>query len=153
MIKLGVISDSHGATALIKRAVSALDDCAAIVFLGDGVQEAEAALAGISAEKYIVRGNCDIFSRAPDKLEMDASGIRVLILHGHIYRVKQGLTLVSFAAREAGAALVLYGHTHAQAIDNDGHAMYVNPGAIKRGYYAKVTIDGAHISPTLLRLD
>lgn len=152
MAKLGVISDCHGAQAMVKRAANALNECAAIAFLGDGVHEIKPLSALTGVPMWIVRGNCDWYSQESDKRIIEFEGVRVLMTHGHLHSVKYDITTLSFAAREAGARLALFGHTHTPAhIEHEG-ITYVNPGALKDGDYAIIDIDKGVISAQLRKL-
>ncbi|MEG0145820.1 MAG: metallophosphoesterase family protein, partial [Clostridia bacterium] len=61
------------------------------------------------------------------------------LTHGNTYRVKQGLLMLAYGAREVGADIVLYGHTHIPSVDRDGPLLLINPGALMDGRYAILT--------------
>jgi len=87
----------------------------AVIFLGDGLRDIEyAELDGISA--YCVRGNCDstVFSTAfaPDEHIITLGSKKIFITHGHRYGVKGLLSPLINRARELGADVALFGHTH-----------------------------------------
>ncbi len=65
-MKLLVVSDVHGDLDALERAVDAEADADAVIFLGDGLREAED-LQDMRPELkiYSVRGNCDYASFAP----------------------------------------------------------------------------------------
>ena len=69
------------------------------------------------------------------------------------YGVKHSLMRLSLKAREAGAALALYGHSHRQEIDRDGEITLLNPGALKNGDYAVVELDKGCVRCELHNLD
>ena len=56
-------------------------------------------------------------------------------------------------AKEAGANLVLYGHSHRQAVDEQEGIILLNPGALKAGDYAVVTLDRGKIGWQLKNLN
>ena len=143
-MKILVISDSHGDTnaveSILRRCEGHIDMC---VFLGDGVGDAEYALAKFPAlPRIIVRGNCDAGSflaqsEYPDEALFEADGVTFLAVHGHRLAVKGGLgTAVSYAA-ERGADVLLYGHTHQRGerrIESArGTVTAINPGSAGRG--------------------
>ena len=66
-----------------------------------------------------VRGNCDFGSDLPLTGEFTAQGVKIFYTHGHYYGVKSGLYTLACAARERGAQVALYGHTHNALEDYD----------------------------------
>ena len=73
--------------------------------------------------------------------------MRIFMTHGHIYGVKRDLTALTGAAKDAGAQLALFGHTHIQHMEERDGLTLLNPGAagrFGRSGYAVVEIkDGA----------
>ena len=93
-----VLSDSHGAVAPMVRAVElAIPDL--ILHLGDCWRDGERLrdrFPDIPLEQ--VPGNCDFLSDAPTEQLLVLGGKRILMCHGHTYRVKTSLLLAGFAA-------------------------------------------------------
>ena len=52
----------------------------------------------------------------------------------HRQGVKEDLERLYFTALEAGADLVLFGHTHRSLHEREGKVEFFNPGSIDRGY-------------------
>lgn len=121
-MKLCVFSDSHGRTDLIGR----LPVADAYLFCGDGLGD----LRDLTAPVYAVCGNCDWASREPEHRLLELGGRRIFLTHGHRYRVKSDLYRLALAAREQGAELVLYGHTHIPDRMEDNGLLLLNPGAL-----------------------
>jgi hypothetical protein len=137
--KILALSDSHGnisaLTTVLKWAKNHAPDLA--VFLGDGVGDVEKAetAAGFICEWKIVRGNNDWgFSRTdPESAVFDFGGHRFFISHGHRYGLHWGdLTSFIAAARNNGADIALFGHTHAPFQKNENGLLLLNPGSIAR---------------------
>ena len=80
-----------------------------------------------------VRGNCDA-PGSPESLRLTLGGTRLLLVHGHRQGVKEDLERLYFTALEAGANLVLFGHTHRSLHEREGKVEFFNPGSIGRGY-------------------
>lgn len=138
-----VLSDSHGAVAPMVRAVGlARPDL--ILHLGDCWRDGERLrdrFPDIPLEQ--VPGNCDFLSDAPTEQLLVLGGKRILMCHGHTYRVKTSLLLAGFAAEEQQLDLFLFGHTHRPLVDRRGRTLFLNPGSIGdavRPSYATVTI-------------
>ncbi|MBQ2719810.1 MAG: metallophosphoesterase [Clostridia bacterium] len=117
-MKFLVISDTHGKTAPLLRVLSRHADADAVLFLGDGLNEIEAAAAAGGLPPILaVRGNCDspvspYGCVREEELTVSLGGHRLLLSHGHTASVKSSpLGLVAMARRRE-ADVVLYGHTH-----------------------------------------
>ncbi|MEA4898982.1 MAG: metallophosphoesterase [Christensenellaceae bacterium] len=137
MIRLGLVSDSHGAAMNIARAAEALRGVDALIHLGDVSADAGRFEALLRVPVHAVRGNCDVYSAtAPEEMTLTVEGIRLLLTHGHRLRVKQGLLALACRARETGAQAALYGHTHVPSVERAGDILLLNPGALLSGRYA-----------------
>ena len=97
---------------------------------------------------YMVRGNCDICAAGNDELLLPLEGVTILMAHGHEYGVKTGLAAFAGRARQLGAALALFGHTH-RAVIRESHGLcLMNPGQMERdggglaASYGLVTVGG-----------
>ncbi|MDO4547666.1 MAG: metallophosphoesterase [Clostridia bacterium] len=133
MYKLGVISDSHANYSSLKKAAKMFGDVDAIAHLGDLVSDCEY-LRVADKPVYSVAGNCDYASHSsPKEIVINIAGRKILMCHGHAYYVKLSLTRLMLRAREAGADVALYGHTHIPGVDMDRGILFVNPGALTLG--------------------
>lgn len=72
---------------------------------------------------YMVRGNCDGMSKLPAAALIALGGHKVFITHGHIYGARPSVPLMTDIAKENGADIVMYGHTHG-AISEKGFWSY-----------------------------
>lgn len=143
------ISDIHGAKNDVLKVIAEKHDY--LFFMGDGLRDIE----DLTEPNIIkVAGNCDIFFNYEPEVEtLTIEDVRVLITHGHRYKVKYSLALIEKEARERGVNLVCFGHTHASKVQVVDGITYVNPGSLKEGNYAIITVDGNKITATLKRLD
>lgn len=127
-----ILSDSHGRTdrllEIMKRCEKyPLDK---ILFLGDGENDIKAIERKYSIPVLAVAGNCDIMSEDPYERIVGADGKRILMLHGHTRGVKHGLERLEYRAKELGANIVLYGHTHEAYSHSFNGVFYFNPGSV-----------------------
>lgn len=139
-MKILVVSDTHGDVNSLLRAVKAQPDAEVIVHCGDGDEQVQL-LKDTYKDKMIVgvRGNCDWNSFLPSKETLNILGKKIFITHGHLYNAKFGLYNLMCAAREEGADILLYGHTHI-AMNTYEDGLYVmNPGSCG-GYMASYGI-------------
>ena len=146
-MRILVLSDSH---RHVERLALAVDLAApdAILHLGDHIGDARKLRAMYpDVEFYMVKGNCDVHAEGETELLLTLEGAKILMAHGHAYNVKNGLAAFSFRAREAGADIALYGHTHKAMVERAHGIWFMNPGQMERhdairASYGIVTVDG-----------
>lgn len=130
-MRILVFSDSHGMYSNLRRVVMKYPDINVIIFCGDGAEDIDEIKSEFSDKMIIaVRGNRDFCTSNPNLETITLEGKKLFITHGHIYKVKYGLYTLACAAREAGADIAIFGHTHqATEIYDDGLYLF-NPGSI-----------------------
>ncbi len=154
-MKILVFSDSHGSTLFMRRALNMHRDAEAVFFLGDGLEDVDSlAYLFPSVAWIVVRGNWDYepsFRGLPVKSveEITLGGFKIVATHGYHQRAKQGTAGLKRLARESGADIVLFGHTHTpheEYVPDDDHPFYLfNPGSAS-GYspsFGVITLDKA----------
>lgn len=143
LMKILVLSDSHGELRYMEQAVFDVTPDH-IIHLGDKQQDCVRLQEKFCRIPFTsVPGNCDLYAVEPQVVLTELGGVRFLITHGHLHGVKGGMLRFSLAAREAGAQVALYGHTHIAACERDGETYLLNPGAAggPRPSYGVVEID------------
>ena len=101
-----------------------------ILHLGDCVVDADALRREFPHITMVnVPGNCD-FSRGDTERLIDIDGYKVLMCHGHTYGVKMSYMHLELHAKEIGADLALFGHTHKLFYDKHNGLAMMNPGSI-----------------------
>ena len=132
-MKIAVFSDTHkhigDAARVIDREQPDL-----VIHLGDHIRDAYA-LAGQFPHTPMecVPGNCDYAPVEPETKLLTLCGVRVMITHGHNYRVKYEMDSLLNAAYFQGADMVLFGHTHRPVNDRVEGLYVVNPGTAGMG--------------------
>ena len=144
-MKLLILSDTHRSLGFACEAIEKeVPD--AVIHLGDHLGDAEdLSFAYQDPDFYYVPGNCDYAPTVPQMLTLEFDGVRIFATHGHLFGVKRELTTLADAARERGAQLALFGHTHVQCLETIGGVTLLNPGAagrFGRSGYGVVTISG-----------
>lgn len=154
MLKIAVISDSHGAKVRLEmfRRTAEEEKFDAVIHCGDGVAEAKWLQKNLPCEVKYVAGNCDFFGKDPRELVATYGGVRMLAVHGDLYDVKWDLTRLSYYAEEKCVQAALFGHTHQPFAGFVGGTMMVNPGALKDGRYAVIQIENGQAAPFLKTL-
>ncbi len=151
MMRIGLISDSHGSPASVRRALRAMGYVDLLVHLGDGAGDAD----GCPSRLIQLKGNCDILSSLPRERIEPLEDAVALFCHGDQWEVKWGLDRISYHAQQVGAQVACFGHTHQSLVDHDGHVLLVNPGSC-RGYDAScalLEVDHGVIRPKIIRLN
>ena len=124
-----VLSDSHGNVGNMIRAVEQVQPDR-VLHLGDCQRDLTALEGEFPALPMEgVPGNCDYGSCDQPERLIELGGVRILMLHGHTRGVKSDAMRAVWAARECGAQVLLFGHTHRPLVDNDGSLLVLNPGA------------------------
>lgn len=154
-MKLLVVSDTHGDMFSLKSAVISKSDAEVVIHCGDGNEEFTR-LKALFPEKHFVgvRGNCDFCCEAANIETLTIEGKKIFITHGHLYNAKYGLYNLVCAAREYGANLLLFGHTHRALEDYDDGLYIVNPGSC-HGYdasYAYIDVTEKGIVSRIFKL-
>jgi putative phosphoesterase len=130
MMKVLVISDTHGCANRALNAHSLSGPVDAVIHLGDGAADADVMRAALDIPVINVAGNCDPGSNAPRERVWECEGKRILLTHGDAYQVKSGLARLRQRAEEVGADAVLFGHTHQRILENHAGLLLVNPGTL-----------------------
>ena len=118
-----------------------------VIHLGDGASDLRR-LKGEFPEIPAagVRGNCDIGVSGDASMTLTLEGVKILITHGHIYGVKQGYATAVEAAKNEGADILLFGHTHRAEYMMVSGLHLLNPGSIMNGHYAEAELKAGKIS-------
>ena len=130
-MRILVVSDTHGSDSNLRRAILAQPKAELVIHLGDGEEEFLRAKRSFPEKMFLgVRGNCDWGSDLPATGEYAVDGVKIFFTHGHLYGVKSGLYTAVCAARERGAQVLLFGHTHQPYTDYDQGLYLMNPGSL-----------------------
>lgn len=153
-MRILVLSDSHGDPVGVKKIIASQKAAEHVIFCGDGEGDLEGAKLMFPEKTfYMVRGNCDFGSRLPVVQTFPLGGKKLMLAHGHTYYVKQTDSDLLFAARGAGADIVLFGHTHIPRVDYEDGLHIVNPGSCHGsfGTYAVIDLTPVGIVPVIMK--
>lgn len=146
-MKIGIISDTHGALGDFQTLLNRLEDADKIIHLGDVLYHgprndipegydprAMADLIKDDDRFYFVKGNCDsevdqtVLEKDLNESErlIEVGDNVFYIHHGHRYSEDQMVQ----RAKEYGANVVIYGHTHQKVIKNMDGLLVMNPGSL-----------------------
>ena len=158
-----VVSDSHGDENSLREAFEQAARHGRIdiaVFLGDGIRDFDQFKSlkfWRDTVCYAVKGNHDWSSFEENEILFTVNGACFFACHGHTRQVKYGIERLWFAARERGAAVALYGHTHCERIELEHDMHLINPGAVcernkLRSAYAEIMVEeNGFVVPELVK--
>ncbi|MEK5441614.1 metallophosphoesterase family protein [Fredinandcohnia sp. FSL W7-1320] len=128
-MKVLILSDSHGLTKeLLDIKERHKNDVEFMFHLGDSELSSQSEeMSGFS----VVRGNCDFDSNYPNDMIVLLNGLKVYLTHGHLYNVKMSLMNLSYRAREVGASIVCFGHSHIAGTELIDGVLFINPGSFR----------------------
>lgn len=129
-MKVIIFSDSHRSLFFLEKVLKKEEPVDMLFHLGDieGQDEQLTTLAGCPCE--FVSGNCDFYTKLPRTKVVELCGHTIFMTHGHTYSVNFREDTLLLAARENGADIAMYGHTHVPSINQYDGITVVNPGSI-----------------------
>ena len=122
-MRIGAFSDSHGDISFAERFYDRISPLDIVIHLGDYASDGIKLGKLFSCPVFSVRGNCDYRSAEPLERQLNLSGKRFLLMHGHQYN---SFINIMYHGEEVHADLVLYGHTHIPDLSADGHRLFLN---------------------------
>ena len=121
------MSDTHGDSQVIDKVRGFYPNVEAIIHCGDSeLAFSHTALAGIRK----VRGNCDTEVAFPNEAVFDVGGVTFFVTHGHLFNVKSSILSLSYRAKEVGAQIACFGHSHMLGAEMIDDVLFLNPGSL-----------------------
>lgn len=155
-MKALIVSDSHGLTGELEELKQKYENTVDVmIHCGDS----ELSPQQIELQGYqVVNGNCDFGSSYPNEIIQDVQGVRFFITHGHLYNVKMTMQNLLYRAKEAGAHIACFGHSHIMGAEVVDGVLIINPGSIllprlrREKTYAILEVEGHDASVTFYDL-
>lgn len=132
MMKALVFSDSHGRLDNLLEVMKQHKDCEAIFHLGDVEGDENRLRSTTPHPVYMVRGNCDYYSKCQDNMVIEWAGKRIAMTHGHRYINFDGIEGLRYYGEQEKADIVMFGHTHVPFLEEMDDRVYLNPGSISK---------------------
>lgn len=129
-MRILIISDTHGSHRNLDEVLEREKDIDMLLHLGDVENDDDYIEAVMDCPVHIVAGNNDYFSYLPREKEIQIGKYKVFMTHGHNYYVSMNTERLRQAARQRGADIVMYGHTHRPKVDASEDVIVVNPGSL-----------------------
>ncbi len=131
-MRIGIVGDSHGDHAALRRVLHANPLVDRWLHTGDWSQDAWLLAEESGLPVLAVAGNTDSpDGRAKEEELLNISGYEIWLIHGHRY-LAYGKNALIEEAREVGADIVVYGHTHVPEAAWYGKILAINPGSPSR---------------------
>ncbi|MCP9312627.1 metallophosphoesterase [Liquorilactobacillus satsumensis] len=137
-IRFLVVSDSHGDREILEKLRAKYQGKVDGMFhCGDSELAPDDEL---FTDFQVVMGNCDYDPRFKELILTEYGSERVLLTHGHLYGVNNGMERLGFLAASKQATIVLFGHTHLLGAEYRKKCLFLNPGSISfpRGEYSSL---------------
>jgi len=135
-MKILIFSDSHRQFAPLMKAMEKEAMVDWIIHAGDVCQDVEdLGIMYPAVPIAAVKGNNDFLNHDfPDERFFELGGVKIFLTHGHNYGVKYSYSKVWQVAREKGADICIFGHTHKAYQEKMGEVELFNPGSAMRSY-------------------
>ena len=143
-MKVIILSDSHGSFNAMTKAIEQEGNVDMIIHAGDVVRDAEDLMIMYPQQRIVyVKGNNDFWERdaASDRF-FEFDGVKIFVTHGHNYGVKYSLAKLNAHAKELGADVCIFGHTHQKYNETVNGIIMCNPGSAVRSYGVLCTNGG-----------
>lgn len=129
-MKILIVSDTHRQHKNLEIVLERVKPIDLFIHLGDaeGAEDYISAIADCPSE--FVAGNNDFFSSLDREKEIQIGKHRLLLTHGHLYRVSFGTEYLMSEAEARNCDIAMYGHTHIPRVEYGKHTIAVNPGSI-----------------------
>jgi putative phosphoesterase len=151
MIKITVISDSHGNVLALDKMAQIILESDYVFHLGDHFDDMRYLAPVLGDKLYRVHGNCDWGDKKDVVVRVGEK--KIFATHGDLYGVKSGTNRLVQKAKEQGCSVALYGHTHVAEIREQNGVLLINPGTLHklsaRKTFAYVVVCGDKVIPTI----
>ncbi|OPJ56309.1 metallophosphoesterase family protein [Alkalithermobacter paradoxus] len=139
-MKVGILGDTHKNMRYIDEAIQYLKECDLILHTGDNFIDSKYIYKMTGVQTLGVAGNCD-FEDVEDEILFNIKGYNVYLCHGHKHYVNSGIERIKQKAKDIGANIVVFGHTHEYMNHTEDDILFLNPASItsprggsKRGF-------------------
>lgn len=155
-MRLLVISDTHGRIEKAEEIILKQGPFDWVIHLGDYYDDARHLEMRTGAEVIGVKGNMDGGYSREDYRILPTDFGQILLVHGHMEKVKQGVMNLLYRAEELGCKAAFFGHTHVPMFEEMYGIYLLNPGSLTlphlsaQGSYAVVDIGEGNLEASIL---
>ncbi|WP_228027553.1 metallophosphoesterase family protein [Bacillus fonticola] len=123
-----VVSDSHASKEELVTLLERHPGLDLYIHCGDSELSSDDP---VLEQFQVVRGNCDMDGRLPNLVTVEVAGVTFLVVHGHQHQVKTTLTPLGIKAKEVGADIACFGHSHELGCEENNGTVFLNPGSVR----------------------
>ena len=132
-VKILIVSDSHGNNRNLIQAVKNMRGTMdMMIHLGDMECSPDSIRSLVERPVEMVKGNCDYGNELQGARLIEIGEHKAFITHGNRYGGELGIPTMKDIAKENGADIVMFGHSHKPVIDTKSDIVVLNPGSISR---------------------
>ena len=129
-MKVLIVSDTHGRNSGYLDLLENSEKMDMVIHCGD-VEGSEYLISESSGCKtVIVQGNNDYFSDLPRERLIKIEKIPIFMAHGHYHYVNARKDMFQSVAKQRGARIGLFGHTHVPFCEEMNGVLVANPGSL-----------------------
>ncbi len=149
-MKALIFSDSHGNFQSIMDSVCSEKNVDLIIFAGDIQRDADSIMDSFAEIPlaYVLGNNDWSVHGVPYDRVFEFGEKRIFLTHGHKYHVKDSLYMLRQKARNVGADICVFGHTHVAFSEEMDGILMLNPGSAWYSYMV-LEIAGGEVSVKL----
>ena len=129
-MKAVIVSDTHGRFGGIQQVIEAEKPFDLFLHAGDIQGGACRIEEWAEVPVYVAKGNCDYGEDYSEEQVVPFGSHKIFLTHGHRYGVKLGIETLAMAAKNQGADIAVYGHTHISLADERYGVTVLNPGSL-----------------------
>lgn len=131
MIKIAVISDTHGLIQYISDIFETEGKIDYMIHLGDNYSDIDLIRKEYPDLKiYYIMGNHDMDWMEPKEVLFKIDNLRIYATHGQNMNIKLGTGFLVKRAKEVNADIAMFGHSHIQKCICEDGVILINPGSI-----------------------
>lgn len=145
-MKILALSDTHKKIDHAIQICRSIKDIDMVVHLGDCKSDGDQLAKAVGIDVIAVKGNCDGSLNDRDYQIIDTQYGKIVLTHGHMQSVKQGLLNLFYFTKSLGCKAAFFGHTHIPCIEEMNGIYLINPGSLtlpacgSQGSYAIITV-------------
>ncbi len=131
-MRIALVSDTHGQLHAVQQTLATGDAIDLLLHAGDHYADGLKLGQILRVNVKAVTGNCDLMVAGPEEEIFRARDRRILLTHGHLFRVKRTYHPLIRRAVELAVDVVVFGHTHLPIIFQEQGILFINPGSPTR---------------------
>lgn len=130
MKKILIVSDTHGYNEALWQVINKEEPFDMLVHCGDFENNPSILETKVDCDVHMVSGNNDWGGGLSRTQVFNIGHHKVVLVHGHRYRLWEDLSSLVYLARENEADIVMFGHLHLPIVQTMDGVTLINPGSL-----------------------